>query len=78
MPNKINNRTGHDRGRVSNQKHEIDYTGGKVAEETGATPQEAKDAVKQAKKEAGVSRGAVEEKAKRKASEATRRSGDHG
>ncbi len=53
-----------DRKRVSGQKHEINHTGRKVAEKTGASTGEGKRAVKRAKKETGtVSRPKVEKRA---------------
>ena len=59
-------RTGQDRKRVSEQKHEVQHTGGKVAESVGTTTQKGKHAVTRAKKETrSVSRGKVEERAKK-------------
>ena len=46
-----------DSKRVSSEKHEIQYTGGRVAKESGAPKKKAKTAVKAAKKQLGRSTG---------------------
>jgi hypothetical protein len=63
MPTKSPRRK-QDRKRVSSQKHEIGYTGRKVAKKTGSTVRAGKKAVKKAKRQTGtVSRGKVERRA---------------
>ena len=57
-------RSGGDGKRVSSQKHEINYTGRKVAKKTGATQAKAKKAVKRAKKQTGTVSRRVERRAK--------------
>lgn len=59
-----------DRKRVSSEKHEIEYTSGKVAKAAGVKKPKAKKAVKSAKKQLGRSttRRKVEPKAKKLAS----------
>lgn len=58
---------GQDRKRVSSQKHEIEYTSGKVAEQAGVAKPKAKKALKTAKKQLGrsTSRSKVEPRAKK-------------
>ena len=46
-----------DSKRVSGEKHEINYTGGRVAKSTGASKKKAKSAVRGAKKQLGRSTG---------------------
>ena len=59
-------RSGQDRKRVSKQKHEIGYTGTKVARKAGTSPAAGKAAVKKAKKQTrSVSRGKVESRAEK-------------
>lgn len=53
-----------DRKRVSSEKHEIKYTGRKVARKAGTSAKAGKKAVKKAKRQTGtVSRGKVERRA---------------
>jgi hypothetical protein len=57
---------GQERKRFSNQRHETNHTGRKVANETGATKTEGKRAVVRAKKQTpSVSRKEVEDRAKK-------------
>lgn len=66
MATKTKSRTGSDRKRVSGEKHEISYTGTKVARKTGVAPARGKAAVKKAKKQTGtVSRKKVERRARK-------------
>jgi hypothetical protein len=51
--------------RVSKQKHELNYTGGKVAKQAGVSRTKGKKAVKKAKGQTGsVNRKKVEKRAK--------------
>jgi hypothetical protein len=50
-------RKNQDSKRVSNEKHEVNYTGGRVAKETGKSKKTGKRAVKSAKKQLGRSTG---------------------
>lgn len=64
MPTKAKRRSS-DRKRVSNQKHEIKYTGRKVSKAAGASGKAGRTAVKKAKRQTGtVRRGKVERRAR--------------
>lgn len=58
--------TSQDRKRVSSEAHEIQYTGGKVAKQTGSSRATGKKAVKKAKSQtASASRKKVEPRARK-------------
>lgn len=59
-------RSGSDRKRVSKQKHEVEYTGSKVAKKAGTSRSKGKAAVTKAKKQTkSVSRPKVERRAQK-------------